>query len=67
MLIACHGRADFASPSALPRSAHDLTPFVEDEHEDCGLFLANLVGDPERMGRVAAHVHRAPPHSSHLS
>ncbi|MFF7459090.1 hypothetical protein [Kitasatospora sp. NPDC008115] len=30
----------------------DLTPFVEAEHFDLGLFIANVVRDPERAARI---------------
>ncbi|MEU6971834.1 hypothetical protein AB0A71_29670 [Kitasatospora aureofaciens] len=31
---------------------NDLTPFVEAEHFDFGLFIANVVGSEVRTGRI---------------
>lgn len=42
--------------SAPPRSAADLTPFVEAADSDFGLFIFEVLRDPDRMARVAARV-----------
>lgn len=46
--------AELSYPSGTPRSSNDLTPLVETEDDDFGLFLTNLLADPERMARIAS-------------
>jgi hypothetical protein len=41
----------FRYPSG-PSLAGDPTPFVEPEHFDFGLFVANVANDPARLERM---------------
>ncbi|UUI73049.1 hypothetical protein [Cellulomonas xiejunii] len=51
-----HMHLEVSYPPPPPRSPDDLTPFVEESDDDFGLFVSEVLGDPERMARVAARV-----------
>lgn len=58
VLVVKSGKAclELSYPNVPPRSDADLTPFVEAADDDFGLFIFQVLGDPERMARVAARV-----------
>ncbi|MFE6869291.1 hypothetical protein ACFVFS_22405 [Kitasatospora sp. NPDC057692] len=42
----------YPAPAEWSGLQDDLTPFVEAENFDLGLFVANVAGDPERSARI---------------
>ena len=42
----------YTKPKIIPPLEVDPTPFVEEEDYDYGLFLSNVVDDPDRKNRI---------------
>jgi hypothetical protein len=54
--LLCSGKVvsaiEYAAPILDPPLALDPTPFVDEEHFDFGLFIANVSRDPTRQGQL---------------